>query len=75
MTVGVYRAFADMGVSIGPLLLGWISDQYGFMFALWLNAAMFLISGLAFGRFAQETVKHKPPEVTIAPAAGSGRGL
>ncbi|MBC7237636.1 MAG: MFS transporter [Chloroflexi bacterium] len=57
LTMGMYRTFGDIGVSVGPILLGWLSDQLGYAFALRTNGLMFIITGLAFGLFARETVK------------------
>ena len=57
LTMGIYRTFGDVGVSIGPLLLGWISDTAGYDTALGLNAVLFAGAGLAFGLMARETFK------------------
>ncbi|MBM3187615.1 MAG: MFS transporter, partial [Chloroflexi bacterium] len=57
LTMGLYRTFGDVGVSVGPILLGWLSDQFGFAAALRTNALMFAVAGLAFGFWARETMK------------------
>ncbi|HHX43159.1 MAG TPA: MFS transporter [Chloroflexi bacterium] len=68
LTMGIYRTFGDIGVSIGPVLLGAIADRFGFLPALWTNGLLFVIAGLAFGLFARETVTRPVPQV-----AGIGR--
>lgn len=62
LTMGLYRTFGDVGVSVGPVLLGWIADRLGYGNALWVNAAMFLVSGAAFGLLARETVRRRRHE-------------
>ena len=65
LTMGVYRTFGDLGVSVGPVLLGWLADQWGYAAALRTNAGMFLLAGLAFGLLATETMQRR---TTSAPA-------
>jgi multidrug resistance protein len=60
LTMGVYRTFGDVGVSIGPMLLGWLCDHVSFASALRANALLFIVSGLAFGLWARETVRGRP---------------
>lgn len=60
LTMGVYRTVGDIGISIGPVLLGWISDRFGHDSALWTNALMFIAVSLAFGLFARETATNRP---------------
>lgn len=55
LTMGVYRTVSDLGVTAGPILLGWVSDQLGYDAALWVNGLLFVVVGLAFGLLAQET--------------------
>lgn len=55
LTMGVYRTVSDVGVTVGPILLGWISDQFNYDAALWTNGLLFVVVGLAFGFFAHET--------------------
>ncbi len=59
LTMGIYRTFGDVGGAIGPILLGWIADRFGFAPALWTNGLMFVIAGLAFGLSARETVARR----------------
>ncbi len=55
LVMGVYRTVSDVGVTVGPILLGWLSDQFHYGAALWVNGLMFVIVGLAFALLAQET--------------------
>lgn len=55
VVMGVYRTISDVGVTVGPILLGWLSDQFGYDSALWVNGLLFVVVGVAFGLFAQET--------------------
>lgn len=67
LTMGVYRTVSDLGITVGPVLLGWVSDQFTYSAALWVNSALFIITGLAFGLFAQETVSVRKPAVSPSP--------
>lgn len=55
LTMGVYRTVSDIGVMVGPILLGWISDRWTHDAALWTNGLLYVVTGLAFAFFAQET--------------------
>ena len=55
LSLGIFRTMGDVGLSVGPVLLGWISDQFSYGSALRTNAVMFLAVGLAFALFARET--------------------
>ena len=55
LTMGLYRTFGDVGVSVGPVLLGWIVDHFGYNQALLVNAAIFIVAGGLFGLVAKET--------------------
>ena len=67
LTMGIYRTFGDVGVSVGPILLGWLSDRFTYAFALRTNALMLIVFGLAFGLWAKETMRRRAP----ASATGS----
>ncbi len=56
LTMGLFRTFGDVGVSVGPILLGWIADSLGYGQALGLNAVLFIAAGGLFGLLAKETV-------------------
>ena len=51
---GAFRSLSDCGYIAGPLLLGWMTDQYGFVPPLLLTAAMFISSGVLFWILAPE---------------------
>ena len=55
LTMGVYRTVGDIGMSVAPVLLGWLSDRVGYNVALLTNAVLFLLVSSAFGFFAAET--------------------
>ncbi|MGI5836971.1 MAG: MFS transporter [Chloroflexota bacterium] len=55
ITMGCYRTLADLGYTIGPVLLGWIADVASGEVSLWLTGGLFLVGGLLFGLFAPET--------------------
>ncbi|MFO7695952.1 MAG: MFS transporter [Anaerolineae bacterium] len=55
LTMGVYRTVSDLGMVLGPILLGAISDRFFYNAALWVNGLLFVAAGIAFWLFAQET--------------------
>ena len=55
LTMGVYRTVSDLGIMVGPVLLGWISDRWTYDAALWTNGLLYIVTGMAFALFAQET--------------------
>lgn len=65
LTMGIYRTFGDVGVSVGPVLLGWIADRFGYSPALWANGLLFVVAGLAFGLFARETVALPSAQLSV----------
>jgi len=64
LTMGVYRTVSDLGITVGPVLLGWMSDQFSYSAALWANSALFLAAGLSFALWAQETAPRRKPAVS-----------
>ncbi len=54
LMMGLYRTVSDIGGALGPILLGWLSDQFGYSAALWANGLLFILAGLAFGLYAEE---------------------
>jgi multidrug resistance protein len=59
LTMGIYRTFGDVGVSVGPVLLGWAADRLGYATALRGNAVLFVLVGVAFGLLATETMRRR----------------
>jgi len=68
VTMGLYRTIGDVGMSIGPVLLGWIADHVGYGQALWVNAGLFVLAGAAFGLLAKETAGRRAH--ACSPAGG-----
>ncbi len=71
LVMGLYRTIGDVGVSIGPILLGWLSDRFGFVAALRTNALFFAIVGLIFAFFARETLRRATKTGVTGPARDS----
>jgi MFS family permease len=64
--VGVYRLWRDSGYALGALLAGITADVLGLAAAMWLVAALTLVSGLVVAARMTETLPH---------ARGSANGL
>ena len=55
--VGVYRLWRDLGYAIGALLAGLTADALGLPAAMWLVAAVTLVSGLVVALRMSETLR------------------
>jgi MFS family permease len=55
--VGVYRLWRDLGYAIGALLAGLTADALGLPAAMWLVAAVTLVSGLLVALRMSETLR------------------
>jgi MFS family permease len=55
-TLGFYHTFTDTGVTIGPLILGWLADNQGLSAPFYFNVVLLTLVTLLFGLFARETV-------------------
>ena len=55
--MSTFRMLGDAGYVVGPIALGLISDLHSPETALVVTAAMLILVGLAFARFARETYK------------------
>jgi DHA1 family multidrug resistance protein-like MFS transporter len=53
--MGLYRTISDLGLVLGPVLLGAIVDAWGYDPAFAVNAALMLLSTLLFAVAARET--------------------
>jgi MFS transporter, DHA1 family, multidrug resistance protein len=53
--MSAYRMLGDVGYVLGPLALGAVTDLFGVEAALAVAAALLVLVGLAFARFAPET--------------------
>jgi len=59
MTMSLFKTFGDIGVTVGPLIMGWLSDALNYGAAFHVNAAFFALVGVAFGLFAHETAGNR----------------
>lgn len=59
--MGLYRTLSDLGLVVGPVLLGWIVDAAGYGPAFWTNAALLLATTAAFGLFARKSAGRPAP--------------
>jgi len=48
MLVGMYRSAGDIGIIVGPVMLGWLSDQTSIAWGLRLAAVLAMLAGVAF---------------------------
>lgn len=53
--MGLYRTISDLGLVVGPVLLGWMVDTAGYGMAFRTNALLLLVTNLLFMLFARET--------------------
>jgi MFS family permease len=65
-SVGVYRLWRDLGYAIGALLAGIASDIFGLASAMWIVAALTLISGVIAAMRMTETLPNGHSHVVIA---------
>ena len=66
-SVGVYRLWRDSGYAVGALLAGITADVFGLAAAMWLVAALTLLSGLVVAARMTETLRRALPELAAAP--------
>ena len=64
--VGVYRLWRDLGYAIGALLAGVTADALGVPAAMWLVAALTLVSGLVVALRMRETLRRANPQQLAA---------
>jgi MFS family permease len=62
--LGVYRLWRDLGYAVGALLAGVVADALGLSGALWVVAAITLVSGLVAAIRMTET---RPSPVRMPP--------
>jgi len=64
--VGVYRLWRDLGYAVGALLAGVTADALGLPAAMWLVAALTLVSGLVVAVRMRETLRRTNPRQLAA---------
>jgi MFS family permease len=52
--MGIFRFVCDLGLVVGPVLLGWLSDVDGYSFSLIFNAIILFIAAMLFQFMARE---------------------
>ena len=60
-SVGVYRMWRDLGYAIGAVLAGLTADAFGLAAAMWIVAAVTLLSGMVVAVRMSETLRRTPP--------------
>ena len=57
--ISLYRTISDIGIVIGPILLGWFADVRGFNFSLFFNSALLVLAVVLFQILAREPSRHR----------------
>jgi len=71
LMMGVFRTVSDIGLVLGPIVLGAISDALSYDAALRLNGLLFVTVGIAFGALAVETRRRSQRADTSGTLAGA----
>jgi len=61
--VGVYRFWRDLGYALGALLAGLAADAFGMAAAMWIVAALTLLSGVIVAVRLSDTPQQRPATV------------
>ena len=65
-SIGVYRLWRDLGYAIGALLAGMVADVFGLAAAMWIVAALTLLSGvIAAVRMTETLPRNDTPSSTV----------
>ncbi|MDP2744851.1 MAG: MFS transporter [Dehalococcoidia bacterium] len=56
-TLGLFHTFNDLGMVIGPLIIGWLADNRGLAAPFYFEAIVLTLAAILFGLFARETVR------------------
>lgn len=73
LALGMFRSTGDLGIVVGPPLMGAIADWLSVSVALGATAAVMAVTVVAFGLFARETA-HRPLEPVVVRAAPAATG-
>ena len=60
VTIGLLRTFGGVGTVLGALVLGAIADVSSFSWSLWIDTAVFALSGIGLVIFVRETYRRRP---------------
>ena len=60
VTIGLLRTFGGAGTIVGAVALGWIADEAGFAWSLWIDALVFAASGIGVILLVRETYQRAP---------------
>jgi DHA1 family multidrug resistance protein-like MFS transporter len=72
--MGLYRTYSDVGLVVGPPLLGWIVDATdSYTWSLVFNAGVVALCAGAFGLFARESMAGRAGQRVTVEAAGAER--
>ncbi len=69
--VGIYRVWRDLGYAVGALMGGVVADLWGLRAAVWVAAAISVVSALIVAIRMYET--HERPETPVTVEPGGGR--
>ena len=61
--MGLFRAAGDLGMVVGPVLLGWMSDTWSFNAALIFNCVFLLLTVAIFQIFAKAPIIKSPSTI------------
>lgn len=63
--MGLHRTFGDIGLVLGPVVLGYIADRAGLRAGIFTNAGLILALTLVFWALAPESHRPKPKPVPV----------
>lgn len=72
VTLGAFRSVGDLGIVVGPPLLGLLADATSVSTALVAMAAIMASAVLLFGLTARETVQRDDPDVLVSQVESTG---
>eukprot|EP00193_Tetraselmis_chui_P021377 CAMPEP_0177780048 /NCGR_PEP_ID=MMETSP0491_2-20121128/16976_1 /TAXON_ID=63592 /ORGANISM="Tetraselmis chuii, Strain PLY429" /LENGTH=167 /DNA_ID=CAMNT_0019299755 /DNA_START=1 /DNA_END=504 /DNA_ORIENTATION=- len=63
--LGLYRSAGDLGLLLGPPMLGAVADLTTVSTAMYANAAMIAVAAAVFGARAREILPRAPPPTNV----------